>query len=660
MIQFMFALLLTACNGDNIGLEDYSADDVDELQDDVTSVQDGEAQDGDDDVDVDVDGDGDGYTINDGDCDDTNPDVSPDATETCDDIDNDCDGEIDEELLSVFYVDTDADGYGDPASSSEACTQPKGYVTNNTDCDDNNAQAFEIDECNECGGDNSCLDCAGTPNGSAMSDECGNCDEDPSNDCVQDCAGSWGGDSFLDCSNNCIGGYALEWIDDGYCDDGSVYADFNCEDFECDGSDCFGIGMCADCDDGLLIEMFDSYGDSWNGNDLVVGTESYTVETGSEAMACYTGPMDVVVTCDGGSWQNEVSWTISDPNGTILLNGGAPFEGCLGTCGGNGNGGYPSSDCQGQDYAGYENWIGDGSCDDGIYGIYFDCDDFNCDEGDCECDSGETGSEDCVVVTVDGGSWQTEVSWEITDCDGNTILDGYAPFSGEICDLSDDYEVLLYDSYGDGWNGNIMTIGDEIYTLDEGDFGSFGTCGGDTGSEYCTSIVVNGGSWQTEISWDITDCNGGVILSGGAPFVGESCDLDDGYQVEMYDSYGDGWNGNVMTIGDAVYGQDFTTGEYDSDGTCDDIDSGECSGLIVQLSDSYGDGWNGNYLTIGGETFTIDTGSEESGCYTGPMDVPVTCDGGSWQSEITWSIMDTSGNILLSGGAPYSDCLGSC
>ncbi len=44
----------------------------------------------------DIDNDGDGFTENQGDHDDTNPDVYPGADELCDEIDNDCDGEVDE------------------------------------------------------------------------------------------------------------------------------------------------------------------------------------------------------------------------------------------------------------------------------------------------------------------------------------------------------------------------------------------------------------------------------------------------------------------------------------------------------------------------------------------------------------------------------------
>ncbi len=37
---------------------------------------------------------------------------------------------------SAWYADTDGDGYGTPSSTLSYCTQPYGYVTNSTDCDD--------------------------------------------------------------------------------------------------------------------------------------------------------------------------------------------------------------------------------------------------------------------------------------------------------------------------------------------------------------------------------------------------------------------------------------------------------------------------------------------------------------------------------------------
>jgi putative metal-binding protein/Calx-beta domain-containing protein len=40
---------------------------------------------------------------------------------------------------TTYYADVDGDGYGNPASTVQACAAPIGYVSNNGDCDDSNA-----------------------------------------------------------------------------------------------------------------------------------------------------------------------------------------------------------------------------------------------------------------------------------------------------------------------------------------------------------------------------------------------------------------------------------------------------------------------------------------------------------------------------------------
>ena len=80
-----------------------------------------------------------GYVTDNTDCDDTpvtGTGINPGATEVCNGIDDDCEGGIDEGVQNTYYADADGDTYGDPSTSTMACTAPVGYVTDNTDCDD--------------------------------------------------------------------------------------------------------------------------------------------------------------------------------------------------------------------------------------------------------------------------------------------------------------------------------------------------------------------------------------------------------------------------------------------------------------------------------------------------------------------------------------------
>ncbi len=83
-----------------------------------------------------------GFARNAGDCDDADPDINDRETEVCDGVDNDCSGAIDDDATDgqLWYLDSDADGYGDAATEALLCSDPYGSdVHVGGDCDDADA-----------------------------------------------------------------------------------------------------------------------------------------------------------------------------------------------------------------------------------------------------------------------------------------------------------------------------------------------------------------------------------------------------------------------------------------------------------------------------------------------------------------------------------------
>lgn len=75
-----------------------------------------------------------GYVLQNGDCDDNNPDFNPGVAEEDDGHDNDCDGRIDEDFYTLyFFADPDGDGLGSPKDFVISSEAPEGYVDNKAD-----------------------------------------------------------------------------------------------------------------------------------------------------------------------------------------------------------------------------------------------------------------------------------------------------------------------------------------------------------------------------------------------------------------------------------------------------------------------------------------------------------------------------------------------
>ncbi len=135
-----------------------------------------------------------------GDCDDTNPDIKPNAMEICDGIDNNCNGKVDEWQLSVtndnkklpgvmlYGEDHDGDGFGASHYSVQvlACSQPDGYVVDTTDRNDEDPDSYpgasEIcdDKDNDYDGeiDEALVDCDADGDGVAKPSDCDEADPD--------------------------------------------------------------------------------------------------------------------------------------------------------------------------------------------------------------------------------------------------------------------------------------------------------------------------------------------------------------------------------------------------------------------------------------------------------------------------------------------------
>lgn len=178
-----------------------------------------------------------GYTSANDDCNDSDTQVHPGAEEICNGLDDNCNGLADESLsTSVYYVDADGDGAGDPEQPVSFCgIYGDGISTAASDCNDQSAAVYPgaPEQCND------------------LDDDCdGTIDDDASDapiwypDRDFDGYGSSGGQTQVTCDSPGQGWSSIP----GDCDDGASAIH--------PGKDEVDDGLDNDCD-GLADEGLD-------------------------------------------------------------------------------------------------------------------------------------------------------------------------------------------------------------------------------------------------------------------------------------------------------------------------------------------------------------------------------------------------------------------
>jgi hypothetical protein len=396
------------------------------------------------------------------------------------------------------------------------------------------------------------------------------------------------------------------------------------------------IGLCLTSGASYTFNAYDSYGDGWNGGTYSISTQ------------CDSLPLFVQANNTGASPNNDSTIVAGD----YYLESSEVFSvvSCDGIIAG----------CTDETA---DNFNSDANAEDG-----------SCEYGGC---TDSLYVEFDPFATVDDSSCVTLIVFGCTD----TLAYNYDPFAMED-DGSCQYPGCTDDAF------------EEFDPSANVDDGSCATALCQEG-ESSISLVVGGGSFLSEVSWDLQLCDGSSVLAAPGAIDTSFCSSDwpANLIVVMRDSYGDGWNGNTLTLNGVVYGSEFAGGTEetaivgDCGYGCTDpaaenyeqsslVDDGSCTyacaagqtPATLTLFDSFGDG--GGSVTINGDYFELESGPDASfdicidtsACTA--VDYEAT---DSWSSENSWEI-SLGDSIIADGGnlgvgsldGSVGDCISGC
>ena len=380
--------------------------------------------------------------------------------------------------------------------------------------------------------------------------------------------------------------------------------------------DYFSCAQCGPDETAVRFNMTDTFGDGWNGSSYSISDlAGNVVAQGSlDNASCITASgnfgasagFDVFCLPDGcysmtlasGTFPTEVGWSMVTSSGTVVVSASSP----------NGTGTF----------------------------------DFVIGTGSCGCTNAQACNYD-ASATIDDGS----------------------------CCLGTCATLNMFDSFGDGWNGAVASIFDYIANASLGTATLTGQTSAGTADfclvDGCYSVDVTAGTFPAEVSWILSNIAGDTLATGGAP-VSVPFTVGENAACGCTDATACNYNPDAVA--------DNGTCEYTSCVGCTasaacnfspvaTVDDGSCcfsNCATLNMFDSFGDGWNGAVAGIAdyntgvliGSTATLPNGTSEGtanfclvdGCY----EVQVTA--GTFPNEIDWTLTDPSGAVLASGGAP--------
>ncbi|MFH1466885.1 MAG: MopE-related protein [Pseudomonadota bacterium] len=611
-----------------------------------------------------------------GDCNDSDSEVNPGATERCDGVDNDCDDETDEadaEDASTWYYDGDGDGYGLDGQTTVACAQPGDHAPEGGDCDDADTAYHPGAPEDDCTDPND-YNCDGSV-GYADEDgdgwaACAECDDSDAaihpdaaevcNDTDDDCDGlTDDDDDSLDT------GTAATWYADT---DSDGYGDAAAPSLACDqptGS----VADSTDCDD-TTAAVHPGAAESCNGiDDDCDGT---TDEDDASDAATWYADADA----DGYGDPAASTAACAQPTGYLAdatdcddtaaaVNPGAS-ESCNGV----------DDDCDGttdeDDAVDAGTWYADADGDgygdaavitaactvpSGYVADATDCDDTTtgvnpgatevCDSADDDCD-GDIDDADSGLDTSTARTWYADADsdgygdasspslacdqpsgavTDSTDCDDTTA--GVNPGATEVCNGTDDD----CDGDIDDADSSLDTSSASTWYADED--------GDGYGVSSSTALSCTAPASHASVSGDCDDGHS-AVNPGAAEYcngVDDNCDgdIDESTAIDATTWYrdldSDGWGDTSTATADCGT----PSGYIETDGDCDDSD-----GAVHPGADEYCNGVDDN-------------------C-DGDIDEGTAIDAATWYQDLDADGWGDTSSTIADCGTPsgYTDIDGDC